>query len=91
MHYGKMLEIGPAEEVYNHPLHSYTASLVSAVPEPDPEFERNRRQVPYDASREFDDKERRMVEIAPNHFVKAADDEIEEYRERARAYGVKPV
>ncbi|WP_444965343.1 ABC transporter ATP-binding protein [Pediococcus pentosaceus] len=89
MHYGKMLEIGPAEEVYNHPLHAYTASLVSAVPEPDPEFERNRRQVPYDAAREFDDKERRMVEITPNHFVKAADDEIEEYRQRAEAYKIK--
>lgn len=87
MHYGKMLEIGPAEEVYNHPLHAYTASLVSAVPEPDPEFERNRRQVPYDAAREFDDKERRMVEITPNHFVKAADDEIEEYRQRALKFG----
>jgi ABC-type oligopeptide transport system ATPase subunit len=37
----------------------------------------------------FDDKERRMVEITPNHFVKAADDEIEEYRQRAEAYKVK--
>ncbi|TAR50150.1 ABC transporter ATP-binding protein, partial [Lactiplantibacillus plantarum] len=30
MHYGKILEIGPADEVYNHPLHKYTESLISA-------------------------------------------------------------
>ena len=44
MHYGRLLEVGPADDVYNKPLHDYTASLISAVPEPDPEFERNRKQ-----------------------------------------------
>ncbi|GEP19020.1 ABC transporter ATP-binding protein [Pediococcus argentinicus] len=88
MHYGKLLEIGPAEEVYNHPLHKYTASLVSAVPEPDPEFERNRVQVPYDATAEFDGKPRTMVEIAPGHFVRATESEIAEYRNRAKDEGL---
>ncbi|AEV95649.1 ABC transporter ATP-binding protein [Pediococcus claussenii] len=91
MHYGKILEIGPADEVYNHPLHAYSQSLVSAVPEPDPEFERNRRQVAYDPSREFDNKTRAMVEIAPGHFVRAAEDEVNEYKAKAAEYGVKPV
>ncbi|ANZ69168.1 ABC transporter ATP-binding protein [Pediococcus claussenii] len=91
MHYGKILEIGPADEVYNHPLHAYSQSLVSAVPEPDPEFERNRRQVAYDPSREFDNKTRAMVEIAPGHFVRAAEDEVNEYKAKAAEYAVKPV
>ncbi|MCT3035458.1 ATP-binding cassette domain-containing protein [Pediococcus ethanolidurans] len=91
MHYGKLLEIGPAEEVYNHPLHLYTESLVSAVPQPDPEFERNRRQVVYDASPEFDDKKRKMVEITPQHFVSASEDELETYRKRAIENGLKPL
>lgn len=83
MHYGKLLEIGPAEEVYNHPLHLYTESLVSAVPQPDPEFERNRRQVVYDSTPEFDGKKRQMVEITPEHFVRASEDELDTYRKRA--------
>ncbi|GEN94410.1 oppF protein [Pediococcus ethanolidurans] len=89
MHYGKLLEIGPAEEVYNHPLHLYTESLVSAVPQPDPEFERNRRQVVYDSTPEFDGKKRQMVEITPQHFVRASEDELDTYRKRATEAGLK--
>ncbi|MCV3314868.1 ATP-binding cassette domain-containing protein [Pediococcus ethanolidurans] len=89
MHYGKLLEIGPAEEVYNHPLHLYTESLVSAVPQPDPEFERNRRQVVYDSTPEFDGKKRQMVEITPQHFVRASEDELDTYRKRADEAGLK--
>lgn len=50
MHYGKLLEVGPSDEIYAHPLHDYTASLISAVPVPDPEYERNRKQIAYDLS-----------------------------------------
>lgn len=82
MHYGRMLEIADADELYKHPLHDYTRSLLSAVPVPDPEFERSRQVVDYDPSIEGDNKERKLVEIAPNHYVRAADDEIEMYKER---------
>lgn len=68
MHYGRMLEIASSDEIYAHPLHDYTASLLSAVPVPDPEYERARVQIPYDASQEFDDKERSLVEIVPHHW-----------------------
>ncbi len=40
MHFGKIVEIGPAEEIYQNPLHDYTKSLLSAIPQPDPESER---------------------------------------------------
>ncbi|CAI2631486.1 Oligopeptide transport ATP-binding protein OppF [Apilactobacillus kunkeei] len=82
MHYGRMLEIADADELYTHPLHDYTRSLLSAVPVPDPEFERQREIVDYDASVESDGKQRKLVEIAPNHYVRAADDEIQMYKDR---------
>ena len=44
MHWGKLLEVGPADEIYHNPIHPYTKSLLSAIPEPDPERERKRQQ-----------------------------------------------
>ncbi|WP_311407819.1 ABC transporter ATP-binding protein [Liquorilactobacillus uvarum] len=88
MHYGKLLEVGTADEVYAHPLHDYTASLISAVPVPDPEYERNRKQIPYDASIEQDhpDNPRKLREIVPGHFVRCTEDEVAGYRKKAEAY-----
>ena len=36
MYLGKLVELGPAHEVYEHPAHPYTRGLLDAVPEPDP-------------------------------------------------------
>lgn len=47
MHFGKIVEIGPAEEIYQNPLHDYTKSLLSAIPQPDPESERSRKRFSY--------------------------------------------
>lgn len=87
MHYGKLLEVGPAEDVYDRPLHDYTKSLISAVPIPDPEVERSRTRIPYDAQKEeMDGKERSMHEIRPGHFVRCSDDEVKHYEEVAASY-----
>ncbi|WP_056966106.1 ABC transporter ATP-binding protein [Apilactobacillus ozensis] len=82
MHYGKMLEIADADELYNHPLHDYTRSLLSAVPVPDPEYERQRQIVDYDASKEDDGQERSLVEISPRHYVRATKEEVAMYKDR---------
>ena len=87
MHYGKLLEVGPADDVYDRPLHDYTKSLISAVPIPDPEVARSRTRIPYDAQKEeMYGKQRSMHEIRPGHFVRCSDDEVKHYEEVAASY-----
>ena len=45
MYLGKLVEVGPAEEVYTGAAHPYTQALLSAIPEPDPVIERDREQM----------------------------------------------
>ena len=45
MYLGNMVEIGKADEVYNHPQHPYTQALLSAVPLPDPEVAKKRQRI----------------------------------------------
>jgi oligopeptide transport system ATP-binding protein len=45
MYLGRMMELAPSDELYNHPLHPYTISLMSAVPIPDPDYARNHQRI----------------------------------------------
>ena len=45
MYLGKMVELADAEEIYNHPLHPYSQSLLSAVPVPDPKIARANQRI----------------------------------------------
>jgi oligopeptide/dipeptide ABC transporter ATP-binding protein len=45
MYLGRIVELGPAEDVFSKPLHPYSRALVSAVPRPDPEHEKHRRRM----------------------------------------------
>ncbi|MDR0299314.1 MAG: ATP-binding cassette domain-containing protein [Streptococcaceae bacterium] len=82
MHWGKILEIGTSDQVYNHPIHPYTKSLLSSIPAPDPLSERQRTPIIYDPSSENDGQLREMREISPGHFVFSTEEEAEEYKRR---------
>lgn len=85
MHWGKLLEVGPADEIYHNPIHPYTKSLLSAIPEPDPERERKRQHLIYNSSIENDGENRQMYEIRPGHFVYATEAEAKNYKEETKS------
>lgn len=82
MYFGNMVELAPADELFAHPIHPYTQSLLSAVPLPDPIYEKNRRRVAYDPaqSHDYSVEEPTFQEIKPGHFVLANSKEMEHYR-----------
>ena len=82
IHLGRIVEIAPAVELFQYPLHPYTNSLLQAVPMPDPEIEKAKKIVPYDASREVLDDTSRLREVRPGHLVFMADSEVEGYRKK---------
>jgi peptide/nickel transport system ATP-binding protein len=45
MYLGKMVEVGPAAEVYSHPQHHYTRGLIDTIPIPDPVVERAKAKL----------------------------------------------
>lgn len=68
MYRGKLVELADAEELYANPQHAYTQSLLSAIPLPDPDYERERQRIIFDES--TIDLQSEMIEIKPNHWVK---------------------
>lgn len=82
MHGGKLLEVGTSDEIYNHGVHPYTESLLSAIPLPDPDYERSRKRIKYKDDVEHDGKTRSLKEITEGHYVYASDDEVDFYREK---------
>ena len=79
IHLGRIVEIAETEELFAHPLHPYTISLLSAVPMPDPRIEKNKKHIVYDGSSEDGDG-KSLQEVTPGHFVYANDKELAAYR-----------
>ena len=81
MHYGTMVELADADELYAHPVHPYTKSLLSAIPQPDPDREKDKQRIYYDPSmHDYSKEQPSFQEICPGHFVYASDSEMEKYR-----------
>ncbi|HEC2153153.1 TPA: ATP-binding cassette domain-containing protein [Staphylococcus delphini] len=87
MHLGRIVELGPADEIYHNPIHPYTKSLLSAVPQPDPESERTRTRVAYEAEHTKDDQ-RRLVACTKDHYVFATEEELKQYQAENQSVGV---
>ncbi len=80
MHKGKLVELTTADELYENPLHPYTKSLLSAIPLPDPDYEKNRVRIKYDPSmHDYSTESPEWTEIRPGHFVLASKSELAEY------------
>ena len=83
MYFGKMVELADSDELFRHPLHPYTKSLLSAIPLPDPVYEKQRTRITYNPIAEHDysvDKPS-FREITPGHFVYCNDSEEKKYKE----------
>ncbi|MBQ6646496.1 MAG: ATP-binding cassette domain-containing protein [Clostridia bacterium] len=82
MYYGHLVELTTSEELFAHPLHPYTKSLLSAIPYPDPYHEKYRKRITYDPMKAHDysvDKPT-LREIKPGHFILCNDSELEAYK-----------
>ena len=83
MYFGKLVELATSEELFKNPLHPYTRSLLSAIPLPDPAYEKQRKRIVYEPLAEHDysvDKPT-LREISPGHFVQCNDAEFEKYQQ----------
>ena len=87
MHFGKIVELGSADEIYYHPLHDSTKSLLSAIPKPDPDSERTRKRVAYQED-ESKNSERKLQEIRPDHYVFVTDEEAAQLKQEHQTQSV---
>ena len=82
MYFGKIVELTTSDELFKHPLHPYTKSLLSAIPKPNPIIERHRERIVYRPNEVHDysvDKPE-MREITPGHFIYCNKAEFEQYK-----------
>ncbi len=78
---GNIVEVAEAEELFNFPLHPYTRSLISAIPIPDPQLEKNKVLFTYDPSiHDYSEDQPDLVDVGHHHFVYGNKKEIEEYK-----------
>ena len=82
MYFGKMVELASSDELFEHPLHPYTRSLLSAIPLPDPHSEKNRQRIVYNSLAEHDYSVNKpsLREVKPGHFVYCNDEEELKYK-----------
>ena len=81
MYFGKIVELGTSDELFAHPFHPYTRSLLSAIPLPDPITEKNRKRITYNPVLDHDYSKEgpSMREVSPGHFVYCNTEEYEKY------------
>ena len=86
MYFGKMVELADSDELFKNPLHPYTKSLLSAIPLPDPVYEKQRTRIHYNpiAEHDYSVDTPSFREITPGHFVQCNDAEEAKYRKQIK-------
>jgi len=86
MYFGNMVELASSDELFKHPLHPYTKSLLSAIPQPNPFSEKRRERIVYNpmAVHDYSIQKPTFREILPGHFVLCNDEEEAKYREEIK-------
>ena len=80
LHLGHLLETGTTEEIFEHPIHPYTRSLLSAIPLPNPVVEKRRVAETYDyAASGIDYSLGTSHHVAGSHYVKCTDAEFAQW------------
>ena len=83
IHKGVIVELSETEKLFAHPLQPYTRALLSAIPMPDPESEREKVLEVYDPScHHYETDKPVWTEIEPGHFIMANQEELAEYRKQ---------
>ncbi|MBQ7299331.1 MAG: ATP-binding cassette domain-containing protein [Clostridia bacterium] len=86
MYFGKMVELADSDELFKNPLHPYTRSLLSAIPLPDPIYEKQRTRIHYNplAEHDYSVDTPSFREITPGHFVHCNDAEEAKYKQMVK-------
>ena len=86
MYFGNLVELADSEELFRHPLHPYTRSLLSAIPLPDPDTEKQRVRIRYNplVDHEYTTEQPELREVCPGHFVRCTLKEFQTYQEAVK-------
>ena len=87
MYFGKIVEIGDKDNIFDNPFHPYTLSLMASIPLPDPAYEELRGELErYNPAEEHDysSEEPTLREVEPNHFVLCNTEEFDRYRRKLK-------
>ena len=77
IHLGHFVEMGKKEEIFDHPIHPYTRSLLSAIPDPNPLTEPTRKSATYDKNAEgVDYTKGKKNFLTETHMVLATEEEL---------------
>lgn len=89
---GKVVEMASSEELFRNPMHPYTVSLLSAIPQPDPDYEKNRKRINYNPRQhDYRTDFPTLREIGPNHQVLANQAEFEAMKQRYIAPAIESI
>ena len=91
MYFGELVELATSDELFKHPLHPYTKSLLSAIPKPNPLTEKTRKRITYNPQEVHDYSKEKptLQEILPGHFILANTSEMKKYKEEIKQLDVE--